>query len=170
MRKSKDRSRIRRSIQQAHQFGRVSERSASPMNLEALKDQLVQHEGLRLKPYKDTVDKLTIGVGRNLDDVGITQAEAMLLLDNDIKRVVADLDQELPWWRHMSKTRQLVLADMAFNLGLPRLKGFKKALAAMAEGRYGDAATEMLDSKWAAQVGPRALRLAQMMRTDETEA
>lgn len=140
------------------------------MNLEALKDQLVQHEGLRLKPYKDTVDKLTIGVGRNLDDVGITEAEAMLLLDNDIKRVVADLDRALPWWRHMSKTRQLVLADMAFNLGLPRLKGFKNALEAMAEGRYDEAAHEMMDSRWARQVGHRAIRLARMMATDKQEA
>ena len=139
------------------------------MNLGDLKQQLIRHEALRLKPYKDSVGKLTIGVGRNLDDVGISEAEAMFLLESDIALVCADLDRVFPWWRQLSEIRQLVLADMAFNVGLPKLKGFRKALQAMQEARWDDAATEMLDSMWARQVGPRALRLAQMMRTD-TEA
>ena len=140
------------------------------MNLEALKDQLVQHEGLRLKVYNDSLGIPTIGVGRNLQDVGITEAEAMMLLEHDIKRILAELDNQLPWWRDLSKIRQLVVADMAFNMGLPRLQGFKKALQAMQEGRWDDAAAEMLNSAWAGQVGPRALRLAQMMRMDAEEA
>ena len=133
------------------------------MNLQALKEQLVRHEGLRLKPYRDSVGKLTIGVGRNLDDVGIREDEAMLMLDHDILGVLDDLDRECPWWRHLSETRQLVLADMCFNLGIGRLKGFRKALGAMQEGRWADAAREMLDSRWAAQVGARAVNLAEMM-------
>ena len=139
------------------------------MNLETLKAQLVRHEGRRLKVYNDSLGIPTIGVGRNLQDVGISEDEAMLLLENDVARVLRELDNQLPWWRSLSEIRQLVVADLAFNMGLPRLKGFRKALEAMQEARWDDAATEMLDSLWARQVGPRALRLAQMMRTD-TEA
>lgn len=134
------------------------------MNLGALKQQLVQHEALRLKPYKDTVGKLTIGVGRNLDDVGISEAEAMFLLESDISAVCKDLDRVFPWWQEMTENRQLVLADMCFNLGINRLQGFKNALAAMKEGRYEAAAVEMLDSTWAKQVGRRADTLAGMMK------
>ena len=67
------------------------------MNLAELREQLVIHEGMRLKPYKDSVGKLTIGVGRNLDDVGITEVEALELLENDIHRVMDDLDRNVPW-------------------------------------------------------------------------
>ena len=134
------------------------------LNLPRLKEQLVRHEGLRLKAYRDTVDKLTIGVGRNLDDVGISETEAMFLLDSDIATVEKDLDRALPWWRGMSEERQLVLADMCFNLGISRLLGFKNTLAALQEGRYDEAAKEMLDSKWAQQVGKRAITLADMMK------
>ena len=135
------------------------------MNREALKAQLVQHEGMVLKPYTDTVGKLTIGIGRNLDDVGISHAEALVLLDNDIDRVLEDLNRALPWWKRMSPVRQQVLANMAFNLGISRLRGFRKALAAMEAGAWHEAATEMLDSRWAKQVGRRATELADMMRT-----
>lgn len=134
------------------------------MNHTALKDQLIAHEGLRLKPYQDTVGKLTIGVGRNLDDAGISTHEAMLLLDHDIEAVEDDLDQRLPWWRGLSEARQLVLADMCFNLGIARLQGFKNTLAAIHAGDYEAAADGMLASKWAGQVGKRAHRLARMMR------
>jgi len=134
------------------------------MNVGVLKQQLVQHEGLRLKPYKDTVGRLTIGVGRNLDDVGISEAEAMFLLESDIASVTADLNRVFPWWQDMTENRQLVLADMVFNLGISRFLGFKDTLAAMQEGRYDDAAKAMLDSKWAKQVGRRAITLANMMK------
>lgn len=133
------------------------------MNLTALKSELVRDEGLRLKPYRDTVGKLTIGVGRNLDDVGITKDEAMHLLECDIKRVKTDLDRALLWWRGMDEVRQRVLVNMAFNLGITRLMGFKNTLAAMQAGNYADAAKGMLASKWATQVGARATRLAAMM-------
>ena len=136
------------------------------MNLGTLTQQLIRHEKLLLKPYKDTVGKFTIGVGRNLDDVGISEAEAMFMLEADIASVCSDLDRVFPWWREMSENRQLVIADMCFNLGINRLQGFKKALAAMKEGRYADAATEMLDSTWAKQVGRRSDTLAEMMRSD----
>lgn len=134
------------------------------MDRVSLKDQLILHEGMKLKPYQDTVGKTTIGVGRNLDDRGISMHEAMFLLDNDIQAVENDLDRHLPWWRSLSEARQLVLADMTFNLGIGRLLGFKNTLAAMQTGDYEAAARGMLASKWAGQVGKRAQRLARMMR------
>ena len=76
------------------------------MNRDDLRSMLVLHEGLRLRPYKCTAGKMTIGVGRNLDDNGITQAEAFALLENDIIAVEADLDRTWPWWRQMSEARR----------------------------------------------------------------
>jgi len=134
------------------------------MNRDDLRSMLVLHEGLRLKPYRCTAGKLTIGVGRNLDDNGITQAEAFALLENDILAVEADLDRTWPWWREMSEARQQVLADMCFNLGVTRLGGFVNTLAAMKRGDYEAAADGMMKSLWASQVGRRAQRLAKMMR------
>ena len=132
-----------------------------------LKIELTRDEGLRLKPYRDTVGKLTIGIGRNLDDVGISQDEAMHLLDNDIARTTAALDKAIPWWRSLNDVRQRVVVNMAFNLGVAGLLGFKNTLAAMKAGRYADAAGGMLASKWATQVGERAKRLADMMAKGE---
>lgn len=133
-------------------------------NLDALRRQLIAHEDIRLKPYRDTRGKLTIGVGRNLDDMGLTQGEVMSMLDHDIARCINELNDHLPWWRNMTDARQRALLDMCFNLGITRLKTFKKALAAMQEEDYDKAALEMLDSKWARQVKGRAVTLASMMR------
>lgn len=134
------------------------------MNRDELRSMLVIHEGLRLFPYKCTAGKVTIGVGRNLDDKGITQAEAFELLEHDIDDVERELDATWPWWRQMTDARQQVLADMCFNLGLGRLKGFVNTIAAMKKGDYEEASEGMLSSLWARQVGNRAQRLARMMR------
>jgi lysozyme len=134
------------------------------MNLKLLETELELDEGNKSKPYKCTAGKTTIGIGRNLDDVGLSPDEISYLFQNDIKRVIADLDKNLGWWRGLSDTRKRVLANMAFNLGIAGLLGFKNTLKAIAEGRYNDAADGMLASKWATQVGARAQRLAKMMR------
>ncbi len=125
---------------------------------------LITHEGLRLKPYRDTRGKLTIGVGRNLDDVGITEEEAIYLLKNDIKRVLDFLKERLPYWNGLTETRKMALVDMCFNLGPGGFLSFKRMLAALERGDYEQAAREMLDSRWARQVGRRAEELAEMMR------
>lgn len=130
----------------------------------SLVSDLKRDEGLRLKPYRCSAGKLTIGYGRNLEDVGITQAEAEAMLMADIKAARRELDRVLPWWRNLSAVRQDALVNMAFNLGITRLLGFKNALAAMQAYDFDRAADEMLDSRWAAQVGDRAKRLAHMMR------
>lgn len=133
------------------------------MNMGAMRSELMIDEGVRLKPYRDTVGKLTIGVGRNLDDVGISQIEAAYLLDADIRRTADALDISLPWWRTLDEVRQRVVLNLAFNMGVNNLMGFKNTLAAMQAGKYEDAAAGMLASKWAKQTGQRAIRLAAMM-------
>jgi lysozyme len=146
--------------------------------------ELVRDEGERLKVYLCTANRRTIGVGRNLDDVGISAAEtealgitvvscvrtgitrqqSRALLDNDICRCEADLDRRLAWWRTLDAVRQRVLLNMCFNLGIKSLLGFVNTLAMMKAGQYQDASVNMLKSKWATQVGKRANRLSDMMR------
>lgn len=135
------------------------------MDLSLLFQELERDEGLRLKPYRDTVGKLTIGIGRNLDDVGISAEEARYLLGNDVARSAADLDRHLPFWRDLGPVRQRVLANMAFNMGIRRLLTFKYTLLMVEHGDWEKASQGMLSSLWARQVGPRAVRLAEMMRT-----
>ena len=125
---------------------------------------VTRHEGVRLHPYRDSVGKLTIGVGRNLDDVGISEEEAQLLLRNDLTQISAELAAQ-PWFSALDRARRLALIDMGFNLGLPRLLQFKRMIAALEAGDWQHAADEMLDSRWAAQVGARARELAQIVRS-----
>lgn len=127
--------------------------------------QLRRHEGERLKPYRCTAGKLTIGVGRNLDDRGITAEESVYLLNNDIDRVWTELNARLPWVAGLSDVRQRVLLDMAFNLGIDGLLKFRNTLIRVEAGNYQKAGEMMLDSLWAQQVGMRAQRLAKMMQT-----
>lgn len=126
---------------------------------------LVDHEGMRRKPYRCTAGKLTIGVGRNLDDRGISPDEAMYMLANDIRDSRRELSAAFPWFDKLDDVRQAVLIDMCVNLGLSRLQGFRNTLALIGVGKYEAAAQEMLNSKWAEQVGRRAQRLSRMMAT-----
>lgn len=135
------------------------------MNTDKLKAQLIIDEDLKLKPYIDTVGKTTIGVGRCLDDRGITKAEALYLLDNDIASVSTELSAALPWFSKLDDARQNVLLNCAFNLGVGGLLKFVKTLEFVKQGNYKAAAAELLKSKWAGQVGDRAKRLSQIMDT-----
>ncbi len=135
------------------------------MDREALIRQLRLHEGERLKPYRCTAGKLTIGIGRNLEDRGITAAESAYLLGNDIAAVQQQVLNALPWAAQLDDVRQRVLLDMAFNMGIGGLLSFKNTLATIKAGDYTKAAAMMLDSKWAGQVGQRAERLSRMMAT-----
>ena len=126
---------------------------------------IARHEGLRLKPYVDSVGKTTIGYGYNLTDRGIPQRTADAWLDADIASTVAELTRTFPWFSTLDDMRKVVITDMAFNLGVPRLSQFVQTLAAVACGDYLAAADGMLASKWARQVGARAHELAEMMRT-----
>lgn len=135
------------------------------IDMKAMRDELSRDEGRKNKPYRDTVGKLTIGVGRNLDDVGLFDDEIDLLLTNNIQRSLVALSQNMPWFDQVDPVRQRVLVNMVFNMGLLRLMGFHQTLSAVARRDYATAADQMLDSQWAKQVGERAVRLAAMMRT-----
>jgi len=135
------------------------------MNRDLLQEDLILDEGIRLKPYRCTAGKLTIGIGRNLDDVGISKTETLTLLDADISRAEQGLDNFAPWWRSLPEPAARGLVNMAFNLGAGRLAGFKGMLAALRAGDYNLAAAEALDSKWAKQVGERATRIAALFRS-----
>ena len=130
----------------------------------ALRAQLIEHEGYRPSPYTDTVGALTIGIGHNLTAKGLTAAQIERLFSDDIDDTCAEIARHAPWFDALSDARQLVIVDMCFNLGWPRLARFTRMLAAIEVGDYDAAADQMLDSKWAHQVGRRARTLARMMR------
>ncbi len=133
--------------------------------LNRIKAQLVRHKGLRLKPYRCTAGKLTIGIGRNLDDRGISQREAYVLLENDIQNCEKQLLDEIPEiYNALDEVRKSVLLNMCFNLGIKGLLEFKNTLAFIAAGDWERAANGMLASKWAKQVGKRAIELSELMR------
>mgnify|MGYP003625104561 FL=1 len=135
--------------------------------LDKLKDQIRLHEGVEKKVYLDTEGIETIGVGRNLRDRGLSEDEIDLLLDNDIAICEEELLNNFEWYAELDEVRKRVLIDMAFNLGMPKLKQFAKMLDAIENKDWVNVASEMLDSRWAEQVGNRASRLSEMMETGE---
>lgn len=131
-------------------------------DLQALKQQLIAHEGLRLRPYTDQKGKITIGVGRNLTDVGIFEEEAYAMLEHDISFTVNGILAAIPWADALNSTRFRVLVDVGFNVGLDGLLRFHKMLAAAQRGDYEQAALEIEHSQLAPH---RASRLAMLMRS-----
>lgn len=134
--------------------------------LDEYKQMTKDFEGLRLRPYKCSAGKLTIGYGRNLEDVGISKEEADALFNKDFTKAMEDAAKLLneEGITSLHKQRFYVLTDMVFNLGYTGTKKFKKFLYALKKDLYDDAAKEMLDSQWAVQVGSRAIKLAAMMK------
>ncbi len=130
---------------------------------------LVRDEGEKLFPYYDTATppRLSLGVGRNLTDRGITQQESRYLLKNDIESHTLELLNALPWVSQLNPARQAVLISMCFNMGLKGLLQFHNTLSLIEQGKYQDASQAMLQSLWAKQVGHRAERLSQQMATGE---
>ena len=134
-------------------------------------EMLRKNEGVETHAYVDTVGKITIGVGRNIDSkggLGLSTDEINYLLANDVKRVNAELAAAFSWYKTLGTPRKDAVMDMCFNMGLPRFKKFKKALAGMAKGDYKTAAAEFLDSKWAKKdVGQRAITITDIIRSGE---
>ncbi|MEA1998778.1 MAG: glycoside hydrolase family protein [Euryarchaeota archaeon] len=134
------------------------------MTESVLIDQLIHHEGLRLRPYRCPAGRLTIGVGRNLDDKGISHEEALYLLKNDISESVIDLQDIFDGGLYrLPEIVQRVLIDMRFNLGASGFRRFKKMIAAVNIGNFDLAALEMENSNWYNQVGNRSKTLVKMM-------
>jgi lysozyme len=132
--------------------------------MEKLIAQLKLHEGSRTHAYDCPEGYTTVGVGRNIDPnggLGLSEDEINYLLRNDIERCYRELDR-FSWFMDLDQVRQEALVNMCFNLGLPKLMGFSKMLAALAEGKYALAAAEALDSKWSKQVGKRSQDIAYM--------
>lgn len=130
---------------------------------EITKAQLRIDEGWKSKPYRDSVGKLTGGCGRNLDDIGLHDDEISLMLDNDLVSAEATARVLFPSFDSLSDNRKAALLNMAFNLGQERLAGFHDFRTAIAAADFEKASAAMLDSRWAAQVGARAQRLAKQI-------
>ena len=133
-----------------------------------LVDQLIRHEGVKLKPYFDTENILTIGIGRNLEGKGLSMDEAMLLLKNDINETIDSLEN-MGFYQKCNDARKIVLINMAFNLGINGLLRFKKMIEAINADNYELAYHEMLDSKWSNQVKGRAHELAKIMQKGDID-
>ena len=139
--------------------------------IDSITADLKRDEGFVGHAYQDSEGFWTIGYGRLIDKRlggGITESEALGLLERDIHLIFNDLDRALPWWRGLPPFRQRGLVNMAFTLGLPRLLTFKKMLAALQTGDGEQAAVEALDSIWAGQVKGRADRIAYLYRYHDT--
>lgn len=139
----------------------------TPEAKQKLKGLLVEHEKYRQFAYTDSTGHLTIGIGRNLTDRGINPTEAYYLLDDDIFYFNNKLNHYLPFFSELDENRQIVLIDMCFNLGVQGLLAFKQMVSALESHDYERAAREMMESKWAEQVGERATQLAAIMRTNQ---
>ena len=137
--------------------------------LEKVFQDLVKFEGLSLKVYKCTSGKLTIGYGRNLEDNGISKKEAELMMIFDISRLIMELDRRVNFWKGEPVNVRIVILQMAFQLGIGGLLGFKRFLAALKERDYKLAKKEMLDSRWAKQTPNRVNELAKYLDTPTTE-
>jgi lysozyme len=124
---------------------------------------LIRHEGYRKHLYEDTEGNMTIGVGYNIEEKGLPDYIIRLLLDDSIKEARSELTRIAPDL-HLSRTRQDVLINMLFNMGANRLLTFTKMWAAIRDNDFETAADEMLLSRWADQVGQRAIELSDRMR------
>lgn len=154
------------------------------MDISEMISRLSFHEGLRLQPYRCSRGKLTIGIGRNIDDNpftaeekkavgdwrhGITKEMAYMLCRNDIARCKEECQKGIPFFDNLDIERQYALIDLCFNMGIKALKKFKKMLEALGCGNYDRAADELLNSKYATQVGVRAKRIAKLIDTGRWE-
>jgi len=126
------------------------------VNRTEIRDLLIKHEGMVLTPYSDSLGHLTLGVGRALHLNPLTEEEAIYLLNNDIEKVIKQLDEHWIAWRSLPYKCQLVCVDMAFQLGIHGFLGFKRTRLLLEKGEFTKASEECLDSKWALQTPRRA--------------
>ena len=135
------------------------------MNIERLRETITRHEGSRLDMYQDSLGIWTIGVGHNIQEKGISPAVMELMLDEDIEEAIVELKRSVSFFSKMPEQVQEALVNLSFNMGIPRLMQFKKTLAYLRDGDFEAAADELLDSRYAEQVGRRADEVADMIRS-----
>jgi lysozyme len=131
-----------------------------------IEELLIKEEGFVPHAYKDHLGYWTIGFGRLIDKDkggGITRAEALVLLTNDIDKVRAQLDERIPWWQSLNEARKTILVAMAFQMGVGGLMQFRNTLKSMRAGNFKKAAQGMRASRWARQTPGRAQRMAKAM-------
>jgi lysozyme len=136
-------------------------------------EQIKRHEGLVLNAYQDHLGYWTIGYGRLIDKRkggGISQMEAEYLLKNDIAGVVQALERQIPFWNRLNEPRKAVLMNMSFQMGIAGLMKFKRTLAFIEAGQYGEAADGMMGSLWAKQTPGRAQEMSNQMRTGKWQS
>jgi lysozyme len=141
--------------------------------MQRLLETLKRHEGVRYYVYRDHLGYETIGVGRCINravGLGLSPDEVEYLLINDVQRCIEELDGAFEWFKDLDEVRREAMINLCFNLGLTKLRKFVNALEAMKQRNYNKAATELLNSKWANQVGERSREVAQMIRTGEAHA
>ena len=134
-----------------------------------LTEMLRRHEGVETHAYKCTSGKITVGVGRNIDpdggSIGLSDDEIEYLLQNDIARCAEELGREFPWFSGLDQVRADAMIDLCFNIGITSLRKFVNANDAMARDDYDEASAEYYQSKWASQVGERAIEICAMIKT-----
>jgi len=128
-------------------------------------DQLKIHEGFRSNVYTCSGGKKTVGYGRNLEDIGISEEEAEMLLKNDIYEATNQLLNAFPWMATFSDARISAMINFTFNVGIGTVKTFTKSIDALKKEDFNLAADMMLDSRWAEQVGDRAIQITEQIRT-----
>jgi lysozyme len=134
--------------------------------MDKLIEMLKRHEGVKSHIYRCSAGFWTLGVGRNVDPnggIGLSDDEVDYLLQNDIERVIKELSAEYRWFNSLDDVRKDAMIDISFNLGATRLRGFRRALAAMEVADYTTAAKEFLDSEWSRDVKGRATELCYMI-------
>ena len=120
-------------------------------------EMLKRHEGLKTYAYRCSQDKLTIGIGRNIQDRGISEKEAYYLLNNDIEKVQEELTKNWGVWRTFPEKARLVCIDMAFQMGIAGFMSFRETRKLMELGKWLEASEEVLRSRYAVQTPHRAL-------------
>lgn len=135
------------------------------MNMARLRETITRHEGSRLDMYQDTLGIWTIGVGHNIQEKGISPKVMEIMLQEDLEEAISELKRSVSFFSRMPEQVQEALVNLSFNMGIPRLMQFRNTLAYLRDGEFGSAADELLDSRYAEQVGHRALEVADMIRT-----
>ena len=128
-------------------------------------EQLKIHEGFRSNVYTCSGGKKTVGYGRNLQDIGISEEEAEMLLKNDIYEATNQLLNAFPWMATFSDVRISAMINFTFNVGIGTVRKFSNTIEYLKNEDWEAAADEMMDSKWAEQVGDRAIQITEQIRT-----
>jgi len=135
-----------------------------PVDVDLLTGDLTLDEGYRHELYRDTKGKLTIGIGRNLTDVGLSRDEAAYLLHNDIMNAISDLDAQGKWWRDLPEPQARAMVNLCFNMGMAKLLTFVTFLDLMSDGKYDEAAADLMTTAWYREVGQRGPRMVARLK------